>query len=156
MSMMWSTFISKQLSNIVARKIKREKLLEKTSVINNPESKVEFLNACVRFLDEFMENNVLCQGVPVPKSSFKKSHWSGDASASAATLTDLASSQPLANYEMILLHYQLSLAALFVYNFNIRKTSMKPMNLFDTKVMIFHNTNAISCATSSLICFRLP
>ncbi len=136
--MMWSTFISKQLANIVARgKIKRDKLLEKASVINNPESRIAFLNACVKFLDDFMENNVLCQGLQPPRTrgSKKKNHWStSDASSSSASLTELALTQPLANYEMILLHYQLSLTALFVYNFGIRKTSMKPMNLFDTKV----------------------
>jgi len=65
------------------------------------------------------------------KISTKKNHWTGG--SSTASLSDLALMQPLANYEMILLHYQLAVVSWFVFNFNIRKTSMRPMNLFDTK-----------------------
>jgi len=134
--------MSKQLAGIASRgKIGKEKLVEKVSGISSTENKEVFLKTCVNFLEEFMETNVLCEGAGgtahqsqknVPNSLRKRSHWAND--SSSASLTDLAEQQPHANYEMILLHYQLSLVALFHQALAIKKASMKPMNMFDTKV----------------------
>jgi hypothetical protein len=140
LSMMWSTFISKQLANIVSKgKIGKEKLVEKVSGIADSENKENFLKTCVSFLEEFMETNVSCEGSMRPSTSqsgssrMNKNHWSSD--TSSASLTDLAELQPHSNYEMILLHYQLTLAAWFIQALNIKKLSMRPLNLFDTKVL---------------------
>ncbi len=126
--MMWSTFISKKISVIVSRS-----KVDKLNGFASPEKNLEFLKVTVTFLDLFMEANVLCEGFAPPKNPVLKvkNHWSSEASAS---LTDLALIQPMSNYEMILLHYQLALCAQFIHTFKIKKPSMKPVNMFDTKV----------------------
>ena len=124
--MMWSTFISKKLSFIVSKS-----KVDKLNGFSSPEKNLLFLRVCVTFLDCFMEANVLCEGVQPPKNPVLKNHWSSDASAS---LTDLALIQPQSNYEMILLHYQVALCTQFIHTFKIKKSSMKPSNMFDTKV----------------------
>lgn len=133
--MMWSTFIKKRLAAIVSvGRIAKEKLVEKVSGFSSPELKEKYLKTCVDFLDDYMVTTVYCAGVGPPPISprSKKSHWATD--ASSASLTDLALNQPHSNYEMILLHYQLALTGHFIYAFGIKKSTMKAMNLFDTKV----------------------
>ncbi|ODN02339.1 Rab3 GTPase-activating protein non-catalytic subunit [Orchesella cincta] len=134
MYMMWGTFIKKRLAAIASSgRIVKEKLVEKVSGFSTVELKEKFLKASVDFLEDYMSTTVFCEGLgPPPTTPSKKTHWATD--ASSASLTDLALMQPHSNYEMILLHYQLALTAHFIHAFNIKKSSMKPMNLFDTKV----------------------
>lgn len=135
--MTWNTFIKKRLAAIVSTgRVVKDRLVEKVSGFSGNDLKEKFLKTCVTFLDEYMATTVFCEGIgPPPVTPTKKTHWATD--ASSASLTDLALLQPHSNYEMILLHYQLVLASHFVYAFGIRKNSMKPMNLFDTKVRSF-------------------
>jgi len=126
--MMWSTFVSKRLSSIVSKN-----KLDKLNGFLTPEMNLMFLRVCVAFLDSFMEANVMCEGIQAPKNPVIRNHWSSDASGS---LAELALIQPLSNYEMILLHYQLALCTQFVHVFRIKKVTMKPVNMFDTKVLI--------------------
>lgn len=134
MYMMWSTFVKKRLAAIASvGRIAKDKLIEKVSGFSTTELKERFLRTCVDFLEEYMATTVLCEGLgPPPSTPSKKTHWVTD--ASTASLTDLALMQPHSNYEMILLHFQLAQTAYFIHALGIKKSNMKPMNLFDTKV----------------------
>jgi len=132
-SMIWNIFVSKKLLAVAAiSKTTREKLADRTGGFSSHEKKLEFLNYSVQFLDLFMETNIVCDGSPPPPNPTPKNHWSSEVNSNAS-LTDLALLQPLPNFEMILLHYQLALCAQLFYTFRIKGT-MKPTNLFDTKV----------------------
>ncbi|CAG7818474.1 unnamed protein product [Allacma fusca] len=133
MSMMWSTFLVKKFAvSASVGKLAKDKLVEKPSSFVCWETEEGFLRNCVAFMDHFMEVNVMCDGSKPPRNfSATKSHWSND--MASASLTDLAVAQNPTNYEMLLLHYQLTLVAHFLHKFRIKKSSMKSTALFDTK-----------------------
>jgi len=157
--MMWNAFFMKRLSSIVSK----GKQVEDEWGFSNSENKQSFLKLCVEFLDSFMETHVLNEDSAEEKvSSLKSTEASTSKNANYCTVTsrrknlwssrghpnngnnneapnsksliELALLQPKTTYEMILLHYQLALVAYFGATYNIRKTSMRPMNFFDTKV----------------------
>lgn len=129
--MIWSTFVSKALAAQLSVSDNSAKLFAKSNELS-VEQRLTFLNICMNYLELFLKVCQHCENTEAIERRQSINHWSNNASTN---LINLALSQPQPNYEVIHLHFQLTMCAYLVQYFRIRKPKIvKCGNLFDTQV----------------------
>ncbi|XP_056636903.1 rab3 GTPase-activating protein non-catalytic subunit [Diorhabda sublineata] len=130
--LIWNThlkIVSESASKLINKvgKVPKERLCKQETGLTDYQMSL-FSNILNKFLDSFMQTAIQSQRVSKAQLNFENIWDNG-----GQPLVELAVQQKLVNFELLHVHYQLSLVLLMIITFSIKYS--KPINnLFDTSV----------------------